>query len=104
MSRECKSLGLNSTGAACRIYARRRVRGRNRRRHDSAVQSFGLAGPKPGLEKYRLLSLIRAPRKAWETSRRPANLTPESVDAHADEFAPVPHLRFEEAAQEKFGE
>jgi Protein of unknown function (DUF3987)/Bifunctional DNA primase/polymerase, N-terminal len=42
--------------------------------------------------------------KAWETFRRLANLTPESVDAQADEFALVPHLRFDEAAQERFSE
>jgi Protein of unknown function (DUF3987) len=74
---------------------------------DGMIQRFSLlVGPdqSPDWKNIDCYPLSEPRAKAWETFRRLANLTPESVDAHADEFAPVPYLRFDEAAQERFGD
>jgi Protein of unknown function (DUF3987) len=42
--------------------------------------------------------------KAWTTFRRLADLAPDSIKAQTDEFAPVPYLRFDEAARAIFGQ
>jgi hypothetical protein len=74
---------------------------------DGMVQRFSLLvwpDQSPEWKDVDRYPLSEPRARAWETFQRLASLTPASVDAQADEFAPVPYLRFQESAQELFSD
>jgi Protein of unknown function (DUF3987) len=72
---------------------------------DGMIQRFNLiAWPdqSPSWENTDRYSASEPRAAAWQAFQRLDELTPESIGAATDQFAPIPYLRFDEAAQDVF--